>query len=382
MSDSVMTAIEYYHDLVLESGGSPRQPIADSQRASWLQQLKKRWPELGDEEISRLVNECTEIVDSGKQFDPLAEDIINHIPKDLKKRLPAGFVGEFPIDDLNGVSMMTPSKEYLILINRGLTVALQQWAKLIINIFVNRLGFERSTDLKEHFENVATILRYSLDAYIRLKEIPSFPVYMEEPGATLSTVLGMSASRFVLAHEYAHILLGHLEQKPASTVWQIRSKSTKQWLKSIWNRSTRQRDFDLLPEPAILSSTKHIDLHYARRSWRQELNADTFALELLFTDIDERPLSALTVNDNLSEPQPGNRPFHIEITLAGIGFLFGLHHLMDRLRVPEIVQTHPPMHVRWDGIKSFLDTRLNMNQYGFANTIGGIMNEMESHISY
>lgn len=376
-----MTAIEYYYELLRENGYSPRQAISDAQRAIWLQLLKKRSPEMSEEKISELVNECAEILDSGKHFDPLIEDIINHIPKDVKKRLPPGFVGEFPINDLNGMSMMTPSKEYLILINRGLTVALQQWAKLIVSIFVTRLGFERSPDVNSHVENVATVMRYSLLAYIQRKEIPSFPVYVEEPAATLITVLGMSASRFVLAHEYAHILLGHLGQDPASTESQIQSKPTRGWLKSVWNRLMTQPDFDFLPEPAILSSTRHIELHYARRSWQQELSADAFALELLFTDMDESPLSSLTLNDNRSQPQPGKRLFDIEITLAGIGFLFGLHHLMDRLRLPEIVQTHPPMHVRWNGISSFLDTRLNMNQYGLANTIGGIMNEMASHIS-
>ncbi|HEX6716466.1 MAG TPA: M48 family metalloprotease [Pyrinomonadaceae bacterium] len=375
-----MTALEYYHDLILKSDLGPRQPITDGQRAAWLQRMKQRWPQLAVEEISRLINECTEIIDSGKQFDPLIEDIVNHIPGDLQKRLPQGFVGEFPVNDLNGLSMITPSNEYLILINRGLTVALQQWAKLVINIFVNWMEFQHSKNPGEHFEQIMTIMRYSLTGYIQRKEIPSFPVYLEEPNATLSTVLGMSASRFVLAHEYAHILLGHLDQKNAFTDSQNRSRSEKGWLKSIWKRITKQEDFDFVPEPA--GYLKHIDIYYARRSWRQELNADSLALELLFTNIDERPLTFSTSMTSVRNPQTGPRLFDIEMTLAGIGFLFGLHNLLDRLQVSQIMQTHPPMHVRWDGIRSFLDKRLNMNQYVFANTIGGIMTEMASHLSH
>jgi hypothetical protein len=365
-----MRAREYYQYLLRKNGYEIRQPLTDTQRNEWVERLKKRWPNLGEEEISQQMKEAADTLDSGRVFDALTEDILNHIPEEFEKQLPDGFVGELPINDFNGQSRITPSGEYLILINKGLTASLHQWAKLVISVL-----FVNPEDKEKHLQNVATVLRYTLMIYLKTKKVPSFPMYTEASGSTLSTVLGMSASHFVLAHEFSHILLGHCGQENATPNKKPNLQSWKTRLSSIWRRFNKQDSFNDLPEPFVLSSTDSINVNYARRSWTQELNADQLALTLLLKDIDHRPLHAST-EYNAAPHKGKNRFFDIEATLAGIGFLFGLLRMLDLLHLPEMVQSHPPSWARWQRLETTLNAELDMNQYGFANAVGNVMNQM------
>ena len=55
-------------------------------------------------------------------------------------------------------------------------------------------------------------------AYAYTHAIPAFPEYSNSETETLATAIGASAAQFVVAHEYAHALLGHVDSAPLGTL--------------------------------------------------------------------------------------------------------------------------------------------------------------------
>jgi hypothetical protein len=137
---------------------------------------------------------------------PILDDLVRNMPAQLR-RVPDVFAAVYPVGGFNARIVQTPAGGYLILLNYDLKKGLWEWAKLV----VNAVAAQTDTGLRpdDTLEKLAEDFVGSVHEYNDAEHAPAFPQYATDDKGILVFLFHTAAVRFILAHEYAHILLGH-----------------------------------------------------------------------------------------------------------------------------------------------------------------------------
>jgi hypothetical protein len=247
--------------------------------------------------------------------------------------------GSIEAKELNAVSgFFRDSNEYLVVFNRGLLMALLAISNLVICPLTMKAG-----DLDEPIDTI--------DANIVARLLPRFAHVLDRvssggtPGPDVTipvlafpekemrwTFLEDAAIEFVLAHEYAHVLLGHLAAPARMTV-----------------------DED-------------------KGGWGCEYQADSLALDFLVQSWAAR--------------DPGN-PLFIAFALQGVWLLFhfvfqverySAEVLGSRSHVWDATKSHPPQWIRWSRMLAKVEEKLPEDVRKFIYPqIGTITRSLEAY---
>jgi hypothetical protein len=204
---------------------------------------------------------------------------------------------------------------FIVLVNSGAVTVLQQVSHLIV-----QSDNEKPMDFESNANAVAGVTEIIAE-YLRSGD----PFYGPRPfsvgqSATLESLLSIAALKFVIAHEYAHVLAGHFT--------------------------------DASPAFRILS-TKAGVIEVLKKQWEQELEADDLGYRLSlglekYEDID------LTVIDRGFEKQEHIMPaVKLKCAIAGPFLLFTIAHIIERVRDAageshQTARTHPPADLRFE----------------------------------
>ena len=120
------------------------------------------------------------------------------------------YIGIYPLQTVNARTFKTPNGGILILVNSGLLQALYVWFDMI-----NRLAIPNTS----HYQEKVDVFISSLKDFYKSGRIPQYKKWpidrsmkmIEQQIEELSKLLTSRALLFVIAHEYAHILLGHID---------------------------------------------------------------------------------------------------------------------------------------------------------------------------
>ena len=157
-----------------------------------------------------------------KLLAPVLDDIIHSIPVGYREVRDV-FAGVYPSGQFNAYTLMTPAGGYLILVNHAFTKGLWEWAKLV----VDAMSWQGDSGLQPDntLENIIDVFNRSTQEYVDFGKVPAFPDYAtDEYKRTWVALLARAAVRFILAHEYAHILLGHAQPASADFTAMLRGE--------------------------------------------------------------------------------------------------------------------------------------------------------------
>ncbi|TET44166.1 hypothetical protein E3J62_11120 [candidate division TA06 bacterium] len=309
-----LTAEEYYHYLLQKEGYSYRREASDSEIRSLARRFRRAYPHLTEDELYERLKKRVPFSNPGEKLRPLLTDILSNLPPGCDTILSDVYAGEFPLEEINA-SVLAPGGGILILLNWGLVKAFHEWAKLIVNIAFGELAPEFGLDAE--LKSPVALLKESMREYIDNGEIPAFPMYATDQKAVLSAVLGAAAAQFVLAHECAHAILGHLENDEVSLV--------------------------------------------------DEVEADRVAVEILLHNADLRP-------DAL---QDSTRIFDIQMKLAGVYYCLIVCEVSELLRAGshDMNGSYPNFLIRFGSMKKHLQQRLgDLSKYRLFDRINYALN--------
>jgi len=211
------------------------------------------------------------------------------------------YVGEFPTGEFNA-QIVGVDKGFLVLINHGVLMMIYQSVKHFVRRAVLGLPDDGAFSRSQAVRGMAEIV----DAYRRFADPRKAPRYPMQSGPRGGLALGITNASecFVIAHEYAHAIAGHLGQRAART------------------RQTPAGNIDVMPT-----------------SWREEYEADDIATDIVMAST----RSECTHLEHRSHPPVG---------AAGAGVLFALDELITSVSEPVHLRNsadsdHPPGLSRW-----------------------------------
>jgi hypothetical protein len=203
-----MTAEEYYYQILPDRGFASYTPEDEE-----IERISKHFGYSGKsmEEMRKIAEQVT----PGRALEPLLADVVRNVPAKYERTSDDVFAGVFPLGGLNARVLPSPGGGFLILVNYKLKKALWEWAKLVVNVvFLQQENPELPPDAS--IERITSDFIESTQAYSDSEAIPAFPDYAKDEKTILVVMLHASAMKFVLAHEYSHILLGHVDVEPVN----------------------------------------------------------------------------------------------------------------------------------------------------------------------
>ena len=229
------------------------------------------------------------------------------------------FAGEFPTGDYNAQIVRVPDeKRYVILVNVGLLALLHDVAKVIVFSEWPRAG-NGSPELPNGTISAGEALDNEGRGYFRdlIRNYAEFgdcvrPRKRFAPCGKpnlVSDLLAWGAYRFVLAHEIAHVVLGHLDHAEAATIT-VRGSGVK---------------IPVLNKPM-----------------KEELYADTLGGQILMAALFKKWKS---------------RSLEAPMWYAGPFFFLGLADILEKALSLES-STHPPARVRCMALERFMEKTL------------------------
>jgi len=239
------------------------------------------------------------------------------------------YAGEFPTGDINALATTAPSG-FLALINVGLVRFLESAVYLLLGApLSNDATGKRVIDKDAATLMTSVLLTYILQCEpLRTKVDTSKKFRFDMNRAVHYSLFKNSCLRFALAHEYGHVLAGHLHES-----------------------SLRQR--------RIITQAGEIEV--LAKSWNEEYEADFIALKILLGSADY----SLTPRNNEEAAETLLRGYH----LASPFFFFGLESLLRAVsnlmfgrKVVEqqagetLATSHPPPQKRMEALHGYIET--------------------------
>lgn len=223
-----MTPEEYYRELVRRAGFEdfwvlPRDPESIRDRAKQLRETMRA--------IGRDMTWEEAISSVGKTLGP--NDVLASIKADIESGLTPEesanlddslFVGQFPTGDPNACVTSAPSGGFLVLVNLGLMQLIHQLMIVLCSrVRIQPLGwhigririprpFARvEEDVDVSFPRVKSWFMGAIQSYFQYEDLPPLPA-ASKPGRRryMVALLTDSIERFVVAHEYGHVIRRHL----------------------------------------------------------------------------------------------------------------------------------------------------------------------------
>jgi Peptidase family M48 len=364
-----VTAREYYELLLRQGGHLVRERLSDDECLALAKRHRKMYPNLNEDELFRYYKSKSEEGNPANKLKPFFDDIVKNVPPKLNRAMPDVFAGEFPTKTINGSVRKVPGGGFLILANWGLSKTMHEWAKLAINIFALAFNNPEFLSPDDTFENTIALMKESLKAYLSSNQLPSFPQYANDIKGHFSSMLGVAAVQFVLAHEYAHILAGHLDKEDGLKTEQRRLKLGARLKGLFLAFITRKQKYDDLPELAPHINFEHKTHDGIKLSWAQELEADRLAVSLLLHNADRRPAS-----------ETRTRLMPIENTIAGIIFFFAILRMMELFQVSGLSASHPLTMIRWQKMQALIEAKVDLSSYSYLRMIDSAIVRMARSI--
>lgn len=280
-----------------------------------------------------------------KQLQNSVEEILKN--SGIKLDVPV-LVAQFPTGTVNAQVVKVPSG-MLILVNDGIFTLIERLAKYIWTSYMEEREASNPEELAK--ENSLLLIDIAV-SYLLSSDMKLSPKFPPAPTNLVEIIGGyiMGTERFVLAHEYAHIINGDLNQN----------------------------SFEKIPTLAG-------DLEVYRKSWDMELRADLLAAKILLDDyrrfknnsIKDLQIRNPMISKDRIEEHEHSTEFYFQGLFAGPLFFFSASHLIETfshvlLDIPDDepefmhIQSHPPSLMRYIKTFELCSEILTEREFGLA----------------
>lgn len=181
---------------------------------SELRSYQAKSSEIKNEELIRKQNEVFSMVKNKdmiqKYMDNYINDMVvtpiyNVLNEDELSKLKDVLIDNIPIDKINATTFRTDENEYLIILTNRLMGLLHTW---------NEIQFKINMQENTTKEEVSKAFAPIVDSYLTPNSNQALPIYSFEElpieYSMLATMKTIMHEQFILAHELAHVYLGHL----------------------------------------------------------------------------------------------------------------------------------------------------------------------------
>jgi hypothetical protein len=248
-----------------------------------------------------------------------SEDIIK-VANENNIFIPNGIIlGTLPLNYLDAFTRVFPQGQRLIALSEGLFLFLYSMGRVVSSFFTKinddkdksyaTFDFNKDSineNLKTNKKGYNLFLE-TLILYFLYKDLSFSKIYYEEDtNINLSAVLWDTAELFIVAHEYSHIILGHL---PAE------NNFTKRFLDD------------------------NSMLYQVVRNWSEEFSADILAFQL-----------------TMAKNQKSG--YGLFACYLGIEFLFACLNIIEKVYNVEFSETHPSAQMRIENLRQHFKSAL------------------------
>jgi len=247
-----------------------------------------------------------------------SEKIIK-VAKENDIHIPEGIVlGTLPLNYLDAFTCVFPAGKRLVALSEGLFLFLYSMGRVVSSFFskgstnnknydtfdLNRESIYENLEVnkKAHEAFLEVLVSYFVYENLSMLEI----YYKEDTNINLSGLLWDTSELFIVAHEYSHIVLGHLPEEKSFT---------KRFL-----------DDDSM-------------LYQIVRNWSEEFSADELAFQL-------------TMASNQ------NKGYGLFGCYLGIEFLFACLDIIEKVHNIKFSETHPSSKMRTEHLRKYLEHTL------------------------
>lgn len=240
-------------------------PTADDRAAirdAHVRYGKLRAKQLNDPEIARVYEDSAGLPDAQVSIfsDHILPFLKPSLPNEIQSRVDDIALAVLPTRSVNACAARSPSGEPFIIIDSGLPMMMSFYFEIKAVMF----ALMRAKGKEAVDKYVADAYRFVIRYYARGGNLP-FPdphTDVVVPQALMASALSMTVAveTFVLAHEFAHIYAGHLDN----------SVTTKH----------------------ALPSSKSVDVDFYQMSWEQEYEADALGWDWYRTAWRNNPITA------------------------------------------------------------------------------------------
>lgn len=221
-------------------------------------------------------------------------------------------IGTLPTGEVNAVAIQVPSGGFIVALNDGIFLFIHLLAKAVTSFFPFKkeegklLSF--STDEKDINRSLETNrkghIRFVdvLFSYLVLGDARNAEQYFQKTEQRILTdVIRNTAEMFIIAHEYSHVILEH-------------STPAKSLTKTLFHQ---------------------VKVKKIIRSWKDELNADNLALQIVLAHNSEQGLDLALSN-------------------IGIDFFFSCLEIVEQAIGISSIASHPSVTIRRECIREWI----------------------------
>ncbi len=247
-------------------------------------------------------------------------------------------IGTLPTGEVNALALLVPSGGQIVALNFGLFLFIHLLAKAISEFFPEKAGKDGAVSVSTDEADITQSIRTNREGHLRFVEVlvayvisgdPSrAPQYFQKGMAhsMLSSAMRSMAEFFVVAHEYSHLILGHVSNK---------------------NVVTKK----LLDE---------LEVTEIRRNWEEELTADNLALQLTL----------------LHGKKDG---LDLALSYLGVDFFFTCIEVVEKASGTGASETHPPSDLRRECLRMWLAEKFGDDSKG-ALKLAGVSQRIVSEL--
>ncbi len=199
-----LTAKEWYFRVADEQKFGGR-PLSPERKSELIEMTAKLRPELSHNEIAEFVSNY----DPRRHLEPLLDDVMRNLPYKYERKISDVYAGELPSNALDAAVITTPGGGHMILLPAGTSHNLHQWAKPICAYIIQKTREDRSGVIEK--------IKRSFIAYNTHDTTPDFSEYNDPDVVHTASIITSAAIEFLIAHEIAHIGLGHTKANTYST---------------------------------------------------------------------------------------------------------------------------------------------------------------------
>jgi len=265
--------------------------------------------------------------------DVLTATLLGSLPDEHRKSLQDVPIIVLPIGQVNAMCIKVPGGGSVVAINFGLMSYFTFLNKLVL-CRLNKYGFEPTLDLRASAEmgNTTTV-------QLLLNNRVNFPRWPVSPKRSLiASALGSAQVAFIVGHELAHLLLGHLESNRDTATFALKGLDIN-----------------------TASYRKHHELEFAsdRRAAEIAIQYFTRAYDPLF-----------------GSNEPAYAQAGVDMVFSYFEYIYSIMTLMTG-EEPQY-DTHPPSTLRRQKLREFMWNKMPETSRELATSVEAIMNSFKS----
>ncbi len=314
--------LAYLQRMCAPSGYAPHK---DLDPKSVQEDIKRVFNEDTDEEIAEEMSKMregfntkmpTELEEPGLYLilQDLTSDVVQ-MATDLNLLIPEEVVfGTLPTDEVNAVAIWVPRGGVVVALNHGIFMFIYKLAKVVVSFIPLKDKRGEFLIFNTEEKGILHSLNINKEGHICFIEVlfgylvlghPGYASpFKKNPPMHLVSLMTTTAERFIVAHEYSHVILRH----------------------STSEASTKKR---------LLGK---VEVEELPRSWRDELEADNLALEITI---------ALNLKDG----------YDLSLSFMGIDFFFSCIEILELAAGAGSSETHPSAVIRREILRESINEK-------------------------